>query len=194
MVAGNMLGDIRHDFKNFIRQGAAIGVAQHHPAGAGFKGCRGTCQRIIAIGFIAVEKMLAIDHGFAPALADGRHAVVNACEIFIIADAQRHIDMIVPAFGNKAHRACLCVEHFHKSGVIVSTATGTLCHAKGRHHGAGKFAIFGKKLAVGRVGTGITALDIIKTQTVESIGNANFIGQRKINAGGLLPVAQGGVE
>ena len=35
---------------------------------------------------IAVEKMLAIDHGFAPVLADVP-AVSNACEIFIIADA-----------------------------------------------------------------------------------------------------------
>ena len=138
--------------------------------------------------------MLAIDHGFAPVLADGSHAVANACEIFIIADAQRHIDMIVPAFGNKAHRACLCVEHFHKSGVIVSTATGTLCHAKGRHHGAFQLAVFGKKLAVGRVGTGVAALDIIKPQIIQGIGNANFIGQREINAGGLLPIAQGGVE
>ena len=189
-----MRGDIRHNFKHLIRQCAAIGVAQHHPAGTGFKGLRGTSQRIIAIGFIAVEKMLAIDHGLAPVLGDRRHAVADAGKIFFIADAQRHIDMIVPAFTNKAHRACLGVEHFHKSGVIIGATASALCHAKGRHHGAFQLAVFGKKLAVGRVGTGIAALDIIKPQIIQGIGNANFIGQREVNAGGLLPVAQGGVE
>jgi hypothetical protein len=53
---------VADDLAHLVRLGAAIGVAQHDPARACLVGRLGAGQRIVRIGLVAVEEMLAIDH------------------------------------------------------------------------------------------------------------------------------------
>ena len=65
MVAGDMFCDFADDALDLMRHAAAIGVAQHHPARAGFVGGLGAGQRELGILLVAVEEMLAVDHHLA---------------------------------------------------------------------------------------------------------------------------------
>ena len=73
MVARHMRHDLRDDRLDLVRQRAAIGVAQHDPARAVLVGGLGAGERVVGIGLVAVEEMLAVDqHLAAAALAAAR--------------------------------------------------------------------------------------------------------------------------
>ena len=65
MRARHVLRHLGDDLAHLVRQRAAVGVAQHHPARARLVGGRRHGQRVVAVGLVAVEEMLAVDHGFA---------------------------------------------------------------------------------------------------------------------------------
>ena len=105
MRAGHMLVDIRDDGGDLVRQRAAVGVAQHHPARARLVCGRRDGQRIGAVGLVAVEEMLAIDHGLAIALHDRLDRLRDAFEVLLVGDAERHAHVIVPRLGHQADGA-----------------------------------------------------------------------------------------
>ncbi len=59
---------------DFMRQRAAIGVAQHHPARAFLVGRLGAGERESGLGLVAVEEMLAVEQDFAAFGLGGAHA------------------------------------------------------------------------------------------------------------------------
>ena len=65
VVAGDRLAHRADDLLDLVRQRAAIGVAQHHPARARVIGRLGAGQRVFRIGLVAVEEMLAVEQHFA---------------------------------------------------------------------------------------------------------------------------------
>ena len=67
MRARYVLRDLADDALDLVRQRAAVGVAQHDPARAGLIGRLGDGERVVRVGLVAVEEMLAVDHRFAPA-------------------------------------------------------------------------------------------------------------------------------
>ena len=77
VIAGNMLDDLADDRLDFMRHGAAIGVAQHHPARAGIIGRLRAGQCESRIFLIAVEEMLAVEHHLAAGFFRSLHAVAN---------------------------------------------------------------------------------------------------------------------
>jgi hypothetical protein len=194
VMAGNTGGDDgRDDFAHFRRLAAAIGVAQHHPAGAGLVSGCGTGQRIIRIGLVAIEEMLAIDQRLA---AGGKHcldAVLDRLEVFLIGTAERHAHMVIPAFGHKTDGIAFGLQQGGEPRIIGRRDAGALGHAEGDEFGiAGTLLV--EEGRVRRVGAGITALDIIDAELVEQRGNGNLVLDGKIHTGCLLPVAQCGVE
>src|SRR5678815_725983 len=60
MVAGNDLDHLCDDLLHFMRKSAAVGVAEHDPAGALVISRLGTGQCELRVCLVAVEKMLAI--------------------------------------------------------------------------------------------------------------------------------------
>ena len=54
--------------------------------------------------------------------------------------------------------------------------------------------LLGKEFGVGRIGAGITALDVIDAEFVQHAGDQLLVMQREIDAVGLRAVAQRGVE
>ena len=77
IVAGDVLGHLADDRLHLMRQRAAIGVAQHHPARARCQRLLGAGDGVVRVGLVAIEKMLAVDHRLALVLGDGLHAVAN---------------------------------------------------------------------------------------------------------------------
>ncbi len=65
VIAGNMFYHLGDDGLDLVRHGAAVGVAQHHPARAAIIGRLGAGQRELRIFLVAVEKMLAVEHDLA---------------------------------------------------------------------------------------------------------------------------------
>ncbi len=65
VIAGDVLCHLGDDGLDLVRHGAAIGVAQHHPARAGIVGRFGAGQREFRVFLVAVEEMLAVEHDLA---------------------------------------------------------------------------------------------------------------------------------
>src|SRR5204862_8069818 len=61
MVSGNLLADLADDLLDLVRQRAAVGVAEHDPAGAGLVGGPGAGKRVGRVRLVAIEEMLAVE-------------------------------------------------------------------------------------------------------------------------------------
>ena len=68
VIAGDMLDHLADDRLDLVRQRAAVGVAQHHPARAFLVGGLGAGEREFRIGLVAVEEMLAVEQHLAALL------------------------------------------------------------------------------------------------------------------------------
>ncbi len=92
MVARHVLHHLADDRLDLVRQGAAVGVAQHDPARARFvRGFRAG-ERIVRIGLVAVEEMLAIDQhlaAFLPCAACTLSRIEARFSSFVVSSATR---------------------------------------------------------------------------------------------------------
>ena len=104
VIAGNVLYHLGDDGLDLMRHGAAIGVAQHHPARAGIIGRFGAGQREFRIFLVAVEEMLAVEHDLAAGRFRRLHAVADRGEIFLVGGLQRHPHLIGRRLGDEADR------------------------------------------------------------------------------------------
>ncbi len=78
LLSANVFGDIADNVEHFIGHGAAICVAQDNPTRTGLQSGIGASQRVFAIGLIAVEKMLAINHRLFAARRNGGNTIGDA--------------------------------------------------------------------------------------------------------------------
>ena len=193
MIAGDGLADFADDLLDLMRQRAAIGVAQHHPARALVVGRLGAGQRIFRIGLVAVEEMLAVEQHFAALRLGGAHAVADRGEVFLVRRLQRDLDVIVPGLGDKTDGVGLGLEQRGEARIVGGRAAGPPRHAEGGEGGV-ELAVGGEQFGVGRIGAGIAALDIVDAELVEHAGDRQLVGEREIDAVGLRAVAQRGVE
>src|SRR6202042_1629845 len=67
-------------------------------------------------------------------------------------------------------------------------------HAERGEAGMIELWLLGKEFGVGGIGAGIAALDIVDAEIVEHFGDQLLVAQREVDAIGLRPVAQRGVE
>ncbi len=97
--------------------------------------------------------------------------------------------MKIVRFTHNTHGRRARVHYRRQYVVICGRAARTFGHAKG---GKGRACIRAriKKRAIGRVGTGPAAFDVIDPQRVQSFCNRLFFLDRKLDALGLLPIAQ----
>ncbi len=100
-VARYMLRHLFNDVVDFMRQGAAIGVAQHDPARAGLIGGHRTGQGEVGIGLEPVEEMFRIVHRLAAAFDRKRNGIADHRDVFLVTDFQRDIDMEIPRFADQ---------------------------------------------------------------------------------------------
>ena len=80
---GILLADLADDLLDLVRERAAVGVAEHDPAGAGLVGGPGAGKRVGRVRLVAIEEMLAVEQHLA-ALCRGRaHAVADRGEVLL---------------------------------------------------------------------------------------------------------------
>ena len=194
MGAGHAMGnDGRDDFADFRRLGAAIGIAQHDPAGAGIIGGFGAGQRIGRIGLVTVEEMLTVDHRFLAGGNDSLDRGLDRFEIFRVGAAKCDADVIVPALGDQTDRVALRLQKAGQPRIVGGGHAGALGHAEGDETGFLR-ALFAEEFGIGRIGTRIAAFDIIHAEIIQHRRNRDLVLNGKINARRLLAVAQRGVE
>ena len=193
MVSGNLLADLADDLLDLVRQRAAVGVAEHDPAGAGIVGGPGAGKRVGRVRLVAVEEMLAVEQHLA-ALCRGRaHAVADRGEVLLVAGLERDAHVVVPGFGDEADRVGLGGEERGKARIVRRRTAGPARHAE-----CGDFCLerppLGEQTRVDRIGAGIAGLDIVDAEFVEHAGDGELVGEREIDAVRLRAVAQRGVE
>ena len=130
MVAGNFFTDLADDFLHLVRQRAAVGVAQHHPARAFVVGRLGAGERIGRIGLVAVEEMLAIEQHLAAFGLGGAHAVADRGEVLLLGGLQRHPHVIIPGLGDEADGVGLRRQQRGKAWIVGRRTAGPPGHAE----------------------------------------------------------------
>ena len=193
VLAGNGLDHRADDRLDLMGQRSAICVAQHDPARARLIGRLGAGERILRIGLVAVEEMLAVEQHFPALRGGGAYAVADRGEIVLERRLQRDAHMIVGRLRDEADRVGVGGEETGKPRVVGNRAAGPPRHAEGRE-GRAQRPLGAEQFGVGRVRAGIAALDVIDAEIVEQAGDRQLVMQREVDAVGLRAVAQRGVE
>ena len=118
VLARNMQADFAHNALNFIRQCAAVGVAQRHPAGARCIGRSGDSQRIMRVGAVAIKEMLAVNDDLTAIGHGDLHAFADVIEVFIQRAAQRRVHVEIPGFRNIGNGVGFCCQQARDTGII----------------------------------------------------------------------------
>ena len=194
MIAGNFFADFADDALDLVRQRAAIGVAQHHPARAFLVSGLRAGERISGLGLVAVEEMLAVEQHFAALGLGGAHGVADRGEVLFLRGLERDAHVIVPGLGDEADGVGLARREA-RPGPDRSTPSGPGRRVMPKAVNFARIGRFSAKEAgVGRIGAGIAAFDIVDAELVEHARDGELVGQREIDAIGLRAVAQRRVE
>ena len=132
----------RDDLLDLVRQRAAVGVAQHHPARAGLIRRFSAFQRVVGVVLETVEEMLAIDDHLAAGRHGGLDAVLDAFEVFLQRAAERDMDLIIPGFRDEDDGVGGAVEQGGDAGIVGGGAPGALGHAE-----SGRTARFSRRVS-----------------------------------------------
>ena len=137
--------------------------------------------------------MLGIKQRLAPLGLEVRKRRTDIVGILDQRDAKRRSHMKLVAFANQTNRRGPRIQHGGQHIVIRRRPARAFGHAKSGHRGA---SLWGgvEKVAVRRVCPGPAALDIVDAERVQHISDADLFGGRKLDALGLLAIAQGGVK
>ena len=114
----------------------------------------------------------------------------DVLDILLKADAQRRLYMKVMRLAHKTNILCARVHDLSKHIVVLGRAPCPLGHAKGRK-ARPRLGRFVEEVTVRRVRPGPAAFDIIHPQLIQHRRDAVLLRRGKLNALGLLPVAQG---
>jgi hypothetical protein len=194
VAAGDAGGDdLCRDAADLFGQGAAVGVAQDDPAGAGGVGGLQAGEGVGRVGAVAVEEMLGVEEGFAApgdGVGDGGG---DGGEVLVEGGAQGGGDVEVVGLADEADGRGLGVEDRGQDVVVLGRAADAGGHAEGGEGGAG-LGRGAEEFAVGGVGAGPAAFDVVDPQGIEGAGDLGLLGGRELDALGLLAVAEGGVE
>ena len=188
--------DRRHpldDPCDLVRQAAAIGVAQHDPAGPRPVRRLEACLRVAGIGRIAVEKMLGVEHHLRHAARRLREALLDHAQVLVRRDAQRQLDLKRRALADQGDDVGPALEQHREARIVGGAAPGPPGHAERAQPGVGERGRVGEEAVIGRVGARPAAFDVVDAELVEHLGDRHLVGRREVDALGLRAVAQGGI-
>ena len=194
MRAGDMPRDLGYDAIDLVRQGAAVGIAQHDPARAGVVGGLQAVQGEFRVGLVAVEEMLGVEHNLVEPPARQRDALADHGDIFLERRLEGDIDMKVPGLADHADGSRLRRQDGGQARIVLGAASRPARHPEG-----GEFRRLQRRRrleerVVGRVRSGPAAFDIVDAQRIERFGDHCLVPNGKIDAPGLRAVPQRGVE
>ena len=124
-------GHLADDALDLMRQRPAIGVAEHEPARPGALGRLQAIEGIGGIGLVAVEEMLGVEHRLGATRDRQRDALLDHGEILAALDAERDIDLEVPALADHADGRRARPHQRGQPRIIAHAAAGPAGHAEG---------------------------------------------------------------
>ena len=171
------LANFRNHFHDPMRQIAAVGVAQAQHVGAGFlRGFQRT-QREIWVGVVAVEEVLGVVHHFAAVVFQVLYGFPDQQQILLFVDAQRAMDVQIPALAENRDRRGFRFEQRAHVGVLIHRVLGEARGAERGQPGVLQLHILGalEELLVLGIGVGPPALNVIDTQLVQLLRDDQFV-------------------
>ncbi len=130
VIARDILDHFADDGLDLVWHGAAIGVAQHHPARAGLMGRLGAVECEFRVLLVAVEEVLAVEHDLAARGLRRRDAVADRGEVLLVGGLQRDPHLIGGGFRDKADRVRLGFEQPGDARIVGDGASGAARHAE----------------------------------------------------------------
>ena len=178
--------------RDLVRQAAAVGIAEHQPAGTSGRGRLETGLRIAGIGGVAVEEMLGIEHHFHAAPPGLGHAVLDHAQVLVERGAEQQ-DLTGRALADQGDDLGLGLEQGGQPRIVGGAAARPPGHPERRELGVLELRGLLEKTVVGRIGARPAALDVVDPELVEHEGDRDLVGDREVDALGLAAVAQGRV-
>ena len=182
---------------DLVRQRAAVGVAQHDVAGAADDGGFEGPQRELGIGLEAVEEVLHVDEDQPAGVTEEAHRVGDHRLALVERRLQRLGDVVGGALGDDAHRRRRRVDEVAQRVVGVDLAPRSPRRPEGdecRRRKGQLTARPGEELDVLRVGTRPTPFDVLDSEDIELLGDAQLVLDGRGHPLDLEAVAKGGVE
>ena len=131
-VAGDAGGDHRGgDRADLGGQRAAVGVAEHDPAGAGGERGLQAGERVVRVRLPAVEEVLGVEQGLAALGPQEADRGGDVLEVLLEADAERGGDVEVVGLADEADGGRFGVQHLGQHLVVRGGAARALGHAEG---------------------------------------------------------------
>lgn len=194
VVVGESFPGCGRDRGNFLGERSAIGIAQYHPFCAGGGGGAEGFDRVLRVGFVAVEEMFGVVEHFA-VTGQKFSAFADHGEVLVESHSEDFRGVVVPRFSDHgAARGAGRDESTHARIVFGFHAAAT------RHSERADFAVSQIEVAdlfkerdVFFVGQGVATLNEIDPDLGEPLSDVQLVLQRKTHTFSLRSVSQGGV-
>ena len=189
--------DVGDDPADLVGQRAAVGVAQHEVGRTVDDRRLDGTQRELGVRLVAVEEVLEVDEHHATLPGEELDRVGDHRRALVERRLQRFDHLVLGALGHDAHRRGVGLDQVAQGRVVVDLAAGPAGRAE-RHERGGRQHEFvrgaGEELDVLRVRPRPAAFDVVHTEEVELLGDAQLVVDGGRHALDLETVAQGRVE
>ena len=189
--------DVGHDglhrLLHVVRQRAAVGVAQDQALGAGHGRGLEHSQRELGVVLVAVEEVLGVEEHPTPLSHEVLDRVGHHRDALVERRAERLGDVVVPALADDADHLGAGGQQVLERLVLVDLALDPPGRAERDERGRRELQLVlgpGEELVVLGVGARPTALDVVHTQPVELLGDAELVLDRQRDALQLAAVSQ----
>ena len=184
-----------NDRRDFMRQRAPVGIAQHNALSPRQRRRPDRLQCVLRVCLVAVKEMLGVKEHPPAALRQKRHRIRNHSQIFLKRGLQHALHMQVPALAHQRSHFGLGVEQRREIGVLRRVDIGVARAAESRQRGMAQPQRLSplKELRVARIGSGPSPLDVMYAQLIQLSAHAELILHRQRYALALRAIPQRGV-
>ena len=187
--------DRARDFGNVARESAAIRIAQAKAVGSGLHRHREGLQRVVGIGFVAIEEMLGVVHHFPSTLLEVADGVSDHAQVLVEGGAQDVGDLIVPALAEYGDGRCSRLQQRQHVAVTSHIGPHLARAAEGDDARMLKPECLDalEELQILRIRARVAGLDVIDAERIESLDNLDLVFHRVGDALRLGAVSQCGI-
>ncbi len=184
-----------HHLRNFVGQGAAIGITKHQPFRPRFSGRAEGGDRIVAVAPIAIKPMFRVVDHPSPLAAQVGDRIANHRQVFIQGGVQPLGDVQIPGLAKNRDPACPRRQNRLQQRILGSDGAGATGGTKGHNFRLFQWflAQLPEKLHILGIGSGPATFNEGNPEAIELASNPQFVFEGEGQSFSLCPVAQGGV-